>query len=116
MLAAYLCVGILTAGMNGTMATLGFARSPYVLNNIRSVGLRPWTVYPLCALKAAGALGLLAGIVLPELGVAAAGGLTLFFVGAIAAHVRARALTTIPFPGAFLILAIASLALALANS
>ncbi len=50
---------------------------------------RSWA-FPLGALKAAGALGLLAGLVVPPLGTAAAICLVLFFVGAVVAHVRAR--------------------------
>lgn len=40
--------------------------------------------------EAAGALGLLIGIAVPLIGLVAAGGLTLFFVGAIITHLRAR--------------------------
>jgi hypothetical protein len=41
-------------------------------------------------LKAAGALGLLIGIRVPLIGIAAAVGLVLFFVGAIVTHLRAH--------------------------
>lgn len=44
-------------------------------------------------LKAAGALGLLAGIGVPLIGTAAAAGLILFFVAAIITHLRAHATT-----------------------
>jgi DoxX-like family len=40
-------------------------------------------------LKAAGAVGLLVGIAVPIIGVAAAIGLVLFFIGAIVTHLRA---------------------------
>jgi hypothetical protein len=43
--------------------------------------------------------------------VAAATGLVLFYAGALAAHLRARVLHTIAFPGAYFALAAASLAL-----
>jgi hypothetical protein len=46
------------------------------------------------------------------IGIAAAIGLVLFFIGAVAAHVRARVFYNIAFPGAFLALAVASLVLA----
>ena len=45
-----------------------------------------------------------------SLGLAAAIGLVLFFVGAVAAHVRARVFHNIAFPLAFLALASASAA------
>jgi DoxX-like family len=69
----------------------------------------------LAALKGAGAAGLLLGLLgLRPLGIAAAIGLVLFFTGALATHVRARAFRNIAFPGAYLALAIASAALAVA--
>jgi hypothetical protein len=43
---------------------------------------------PLGTLLGAGALGLIAGFAVPALGVAAATGLVLFFIGAIIAHLR----------------------------
>ncbi|MCP2351866.1 hypothetical protein HD595_007988 [Nonomuraea roseoviolacea subsp. carminata] len=45
---------------------------------------------PLGVLLAAGALGLLAGIAVPLLGTLTASGLVLYFLGAFAAHLRAR--------------------------
>ena len=47
-------------------------------------------------LKAAGALGLLAGFVVPPIGIAAAVGLILFFVGAIITHLRVPLLCVHP--------------------
>ena len=41
-------------------------------------------------LKAAGALGLMIGIWIPWIGIAAGAGLVLFFVGAIVTHLRAH--------------------------
>jgi hypothetical protein len=41
-------------------------------------------------LKAAGAVGLLIGIGMPVIGTAAAAGLTVFLVGAVITHLRAR--------------------------
>jgi hypothetical protein len=66
-------------------------------------------------LKAAGAVGLLVGIALPLIGIAAAIGLTLFFVGAIVTHLRARDYSLGP-AAVFLLLAVGSLALRVANS
>jgi DoxX-like protein len=70
---------------------------------------------PLAALKGAGAAGLLLGLLgLRLFGIAAAVGLVLFFTGALATHVGARAFRNIAFPGAYFALAIASAALAVA--
>jgi hypothetical protein len=64
------------------------------------------------ALKLAGAAGIVLGpLGLRELGIAAAAGLVLFFVGAVATHLRAHVVYNIAFPGAYLCLAGASLAL-----
>jgi hypothetical protein len=62
-------------------------------------------------LQAAGAAGLLAGLLgVPLIGVAAAVGLVLFFIGAVVIHLRARAYRSLPSPAFFLALAIATLA------
>jgi hypothetical protein len=63
-------------------------------------------------LKVAGAIGLLGGLVgPPAIGIAAATGLVLYFIGAVIAHLRARVLYNIAFPGAYLGLSAASLVL-----
>lgn len=63
-------------------------------------------------LKAAGGIGLLIGIGIPPIGMAAAIGLTLFFVGAIVTHLRAHDYT-FGLATVFLALAVAALALGL---
>ena len=68
------------------------------------------------AVKLAGAAGLVVGLLgLRALGIAAAVGLILFFVGAVVTHLRAHVLYNIAFPGAFLCLSAASLALIVAH-
>jgi hypothetical protein len=67
-------------------------------------------------LKAAGAAGLLLGLMgVPFVGVAAASGLVLFFAGALAVHIRARVFYNIAVPGGYFALATASLVLAVAR-
>ncbi len=87
-----------------------------MLANAAAVAVpQPW-VPGLGLLKGLGAVGLVAGLLgWRGIGVAAAGGLVLFFVGAVVAHLRARVLNTIVFPGAYLALAVASLALGIAQ-
>lgn len=59
--------------------------------------------------KLAGAFGLLVGLAgFPRLGLAAGVGLIVFFVGALAAHLRAHVLYNIAFPGLYLALAVAA--------
>jgi hypothetical protein len=87
---AYLVTTILTALANGYAAVLNFAgaESVKVVADRLHVGRR-WMI-PLGTLLASGALGLLAGICVPELGEAAAIGLVLYFACALGAHIRAH--------------------------
>lgn len=116
MTTAYAIVTVVTVLANAGIAAADFARAGFVVANSTEVGLPPGRLPWLAALKAAGAAGLLLGLVgVPVVGVAAAAGLVLFFVGAIAAHIRARVYHNIAFPGGYLGLAAASLVLAVAR-
>ncbi|WP_189864812.1 DoxX family protein [Streptomyces poonensis] len=116
MFTAYVTVTVLTVLANAVIAAADFARARFVLANMAEVGVqRAWLPW-LGVLKAAGAAGLLLGLMgVPVIGVAAATGLVLFFAGAVAVHLRARVLHNIAVPGAYLGLAIASLVLAVAR-
>jgi hypothetical protein len=113
---AYLVVVVVAAASNLAAAVADFVRVPWILDNMSSYGLpRSWLPV-LGVAKAAGGLGLLAGIAVPVLGVAAAVGLVLYFVGAVVTVALARRPDHLPYPGAFLLLAVGSLALRLAAS
>jgi hypothetical protein len=90
MFTAYITVTGLTVAANIFAAVVDFLRCQWVLDNMTSWGGRHSWRFSLGALKAAGALGLLVGISVPPIGVAAAVGLVLFFVGAITVVIRAR--------------------------
>ncbi|MDA2812209.1 DoxX family protein [Nocardiopsis sp. RSe5-2] len=110
----YLVVVWATILANAGIAVADFARAGFVMDNSAAVGLPPSWIMPLGVLKTAGALGLLAGVAgFRWIGAAAAAGLVLFFIGAVAAHVRARVFSNIAFPGAYLALAAGSLVLTL---
>jgi DoxX-like family len=114
MFRAYVIVTVVTAAANVYAAITDFLRPKWVLNNMAEVHVpRRWL--PLLAiLKGAGASGLLLGLVgFRTTGRAASSGLVLFFIEAIATHMRARAFHNIAFPGAYLALATASLMLAM---
>ncbi|MPZ85583.1 MAG: DoxX family protein [Actinophytocola sp.] len=115
MFASYVIITAITILANAGAAAADLARARFVLANMAEVGVpRSW-LPPLAVLKGAGAAGLLLGLLgMRPLGIAAAIGLVLFFVGALAAHVRARVFHNIAFPGAYVALAIASAALAVA--
>ncbi|MFD0688126.1 DoxX family protein [Actinomadura fibrosa] len=108
----YVTVIVATILANAGMAAADFAKARFVLANSAEVGVPPSAVPVLGVLKAAGAVGLLAGLLgFVPLGIAAAVGLVAFFLGALAVHVRARVFYNIAFPGTYLALAAASLAL-----
>ncbi|PSK96276.1 DoxX-like protein [Murinocardiopsis flavida] len=111
---AYVVVTALTIAANAGIAAADLARVRFVYANAAEVGVPPSWMPPLAALKLAGAAGLLLGLLGFDLiGVAAATGLVLFYVGALASHVRARVFHNIAFPGGYFALAAGSLALAL---
>jgi len=87
-------------------------RNPHVVQVIHeTVGVPLKYLSLLAACEIAGALGLVAGIWWPPLGVAAGVGLVLYFVGAIVSHLRVGDFKGIG-PAAFiLVLAAAALAL-----
>ncbi len=116
MTAAYAAVTLTTAIITAAIAVADLVPAGFVLANSAEVGVpRSW-LPALAALKLAGALGLVAGLVgVRALGIAAAAGLVLFFVGAVVTHVRARVFYNIAFPGAYLGMSAATLALTLAH-
>ena len=89
MFAAYVTVTVLASVLSGVAAVANLAGHDYPqaqadLNRVP----RSW-IPVLGAVLAAGSLGLLAGFAVPLLGILAAAGLVLYFVGALVAHVRA---------------------------
>jgi DoxX-like protein len=88
-------------------------RPQWLLDNMAKVDVTEAQLPYLAGLKAVGGLGLLVGFVLPAVGVAAAAGLVLYFVLAIATVVRAPDYAQIPYPTVFLLLSAATLTLQL---
>jgi DoxX-like family len=90
MFTAYVIVTVAAVAANVYAASADATRPEWLMANMTRLGVpQPW-LPSLGALKAAGALGLLVGIWVPAIGVAAGVGLILFFTGAIATVVRAR--------------------------
>jgi hypothetical protein len=112
---AYLAVTALAIAANLFSAGADFVRYPQVAVNMDRVGVPHSWMTPLGLLKTAGALGLLIGIFVPPIGIAAAVGLILFFVGAIITHLRGH-FYSFGLPISFLALAVAALVLRLAAS
>ncbi|MEV7182648.1 DoxX family protein [Kitasatospora sp. NPDC093102] len=112
---AHTAVTVLGALMVGFSACSVLAGAEYVVKPLADYGVpRAWWTW-LGVAKAAGALGLLAGLVVPAVGYAAAVGVVLYFLGAVITVVRARAYAHVPFPLLYLAPVAASLALGLAS-
>jgi DoxX-like family len=113
---AYVLITLTTAVVTAGIAVADLVPAGFVLANSAEVGVpRSWLA-PLAAAKLAGAAGLVIGLLgVPALGIAAAVGLVLFFIGAVITHLRAHVLYNIAFPGAYLCLSAATLALMIAR-
>jgi DoxX-like family len=86
----YFVITVLAALANGYAAALNFVGAESVKVVAERVHVsRAWMV-PLGTLLASGAVGLLTGFAVPALGMAAASGLVLYFIGAVSAHLRVR--------------------------
>jgi DoxX-like family len=116
MFIGYFAVAVVAAAMNVWAASLDFRGAEQAVANGAKVEVPPSWLLPLGALKFAGAVGLIAGIAMPLIGVAAAIGLVLFFVCAIFAHLRVSWYSALPFPIAFLLFAVVALVLRLASA
>ncbi|MCX5298524.1 DoxX family protein [Streptomyces sp. NBC_00193] len=90
MFIAYAVVAGLLALTLAASATFTLQRNPAITESMRKVGVPDSWLPRLATLKAAGAIGLVAGLWLTPLGIAAAIGVTLYFLGAILTHVRAK--------------------------
>lgn len=113
MFTAYVFVTLLASAANLYAASNDFRRVPFVLENMDRIGLARSKLFTLGILKSAGAIGLLVGLLIPAVGILAAAGLVLFFVGAIVCTLRVRWYSHLPFPATWLVLVLGSLALRL---
>jgi uncharacterized membrane-anchored protein len=88
MYVTYLVATILAAAANAYAASLNFAGAESVKVVADRVRVSQRWMVPFGTLLAAGAVGLLTGFVVPVLGAAAAIGLVVYFICAVAAHLR----------------------------
>jgi len=91
------------------------ARRPALMKGMAAVGVPDDRVWMLAVLEIAGAAGLVAGLFWWPIGVAAAIGVVLYFVGAIGAHLRKRDPGFVP-PSVILVVAITALVLRLSTT
>ena len=114
MFATYLVVTLVTAAVNGLAAVANLVGHEYPRSQADKLRVPVSWMRPLGAVLGAGALGLLAGLVVPVLGTLAAGGLVLYFLGALPAHLRVGDYELGPW-AVFFCLAAAALAVSLAH-
>jgi hypothetical protein len=108
----YVVVTLVAAAMAAFSAVASLLNLSFVVASLVDYGVpRSWWPW-LGVAKAAGAVGLVVGLVVPVIGVLAAVGLVLYFVGAVVTVVRAGRYAHIPFPLLYLAPAAGSLALA----
>ena len=88
MVIAYVTLTVVAAVLTGSAAVTYLIGHEYPQAQARIKRLPPWWVPMLGTFLAAGAAGLAAGFLVPVVGVLAAGGLVLYFVGALVAHLR----------------------------
>ena len=104
-------VTVLLAGMAAMSAVLKLVRHPRILENRETLGFPEAWLPRLAGVELLGAAGVLIGLAVPVLGIAAAIGLIAYFVAAIGFHVRAGDRAGISAPLPFLVLALAALVL-----
>lgn len=91
-------VVLATAAWVGFSAFSVYTHKSWVVDNFVDYDVpRSWWFW-LGSAKALGAVGLVVGLWIPSLGVAAAIGLVLYFLGAVLTVLRARAYSHVPFP------------------
>jgi hypothetical protein len=101
-------VVIITGAWIGFSAFSLLARKAFVVDNLEDYGV-PESWWPwLGTVKAIGALGLLVGLAVPAIGLAASVGLVVYFMGAVATIVRTGAYGHILFPLLYLAPALAA--------
>jgi hypothetical protein len=84
----YVVIIVLAALANGYAAMLNFVRAESVKGVADRIQVSQRWMIPFGGLLASGALGLLIGLAVPALGIAAASGLVVYFVCALSAHIR----------------------------
>lgn len=115
MFAIYLVVSSLLAGLLVFAAVRKLSHRPEVVASYARVGVPDERLDLLALVLLAGATGLLIGVVFAPLGVITAGCVVLYFLAAIAAHVKHADTRHAAVPLVILCLALATLALRVAT-
>ncbi len=111
MFIACVIVSILFSLMLLISAMGKLTKMPKVVESLTHVGVKPQQFVILAGLEVAAAIGLIIGLWVAPLGIAAGIGSVLYFVGAIIAHLRVKDTKGLSGPAVPFILAIAALVL-----
>jgi len=107
MFIAYTIIAIIMSFLLVASGTAKLRRDPKLIQGLHEVIGVPLRLIPgLAALEFAGAAGLLIGIVWWPLGIAAAIGVVLYFLGASISHLRVKDFKGLPTPVVILLVAI----------
>ncbi|MEU7007824.1 DoxX family protein [Streptomyces sp. NPDC046332] len=108
----YIVVTAVAAFMVAFSALSVFIKAPWVTQPLTEYGVpRSWWTW-LGLAKAAGAVGLVAGLWIPAIGLAAGIGVALYFTGALITVIRARSYAHVAWPMVYAAPAVAALFLA----
>ncbi|WP_350278004.1 DoxX family protein [Kribbella sp. HUAS MG21] len=97
MYAAYLACTLLAVALTGSAAIANVIGHAYPKSQADKVRVDHKWILPFGLLLGAGAAGLLAGLAVPALGLLAAAGLVIYFLGALVAHLRVHDLSLGPW-------------------
>ncbi|MFJ8026204.1 DoxX family protein [Streptomyces sp. NPDC096311] len=101
MFVGYVVAAVLVAVMLAFSGRGMIVKDERVMASLNTVKVPDTWRLPLAAVKFAGAFGLLIGIAYRPLGIAAALGVVLFFLGAVGAHLRVKDSKGAAFPVIF---------------
>src|SRR3979490_1027296 len=105
MTTAYLSTTLIAIAANGFSGIAALLHFQPIMAGMASAGVPvSWLRFPIGTLKTLGSLGLIAGLWIPAVGIAAAAGLVLFFVCAIYTHVLANDFTGQMYFGGFMLI------------
>jgi hypothetical protein len=109
-------VSLLLASVLIYSALRKLSHEPEVVQTYVRVGVPEHKLNQLAAILLAGAVGLIAGLFWPPIGVAAASALVVYFLLAVGAHIGARDIAHASTPVAIELISAAALALQLATA
>nr|WP_237270733.1 DoxX family protein [Streptomyces caniscabiei] len=112
---AYVVLAVVLSLLLLASARGDIVRDPKITDGLKALGVPDNWFVPLGLVKIAGALGLLVGIAYRPLGIAAAIGVVLYFLGAVITHIRAGDKKGLGTPAVIMLVSVAPVVLGLAT-